>query len=378
MTIHAAIPAPVANPAAEPLFRPFRLRSLDLPNRIVMAPMTRAKAPGGIPGEANAAYYRRRAEGGVGLILSEGTVIGRPNSRNDPGIPFFHGEAALAGWKGVIDAVHGAGGRMGPQIWHTGSTTTGWEPPTPVESPSGLLGPGKPRGRAMSEADIADTIAAFGRAAAEARRLGFDVVEVHGAHGYLVDEFFWPGTNERTDRWGGPTLPERSRFAVEVVRAVREAAGPDMPVILRLSQWKQQDFGARLATTPDEMAAWLVPLVEAGADAIHASQRRFWEPEFPEVDGPEGLNFAGWAKKLTGAATITVGSVGLSGEFIAAYGGEASRPTSVDGLARRLERGEFDLVAVGRALLADPAWARKLAAGEPLGDFGPEALATLS
>src|SRR3569623_2776291 len=118
-----------------------------------MAPMTRTKAPGGIPGAANAAYYRRRAEGGVGLILSEVTVVNRPASRNDPNIPFFHGEEALAGWKGEIAAVHDAGGKMGPQLWHTGSpnTQSKWEPEAPVESPSGLLAPATPRGRAMSE-----------------------------------------------------------------------------------------------------------------------------------------------------------------------------------------------------------------------------------
>src|SRR6187431_2526390 len=114
--------------SADALFRPFSLKSLDLPNRVVMAPMTRTFAPEGVVGPDNAAYYRRRAEGGVGLILSEGTVIDRPASRNEPGIPFFHGAAALAGWKNVIDAVHDAGGRMGPQIWHTGSTSgmSGW------------------------------------------------------------------------------------------------------------------------------------------------------------------------------------------------------------------------------------------------------------
>jgi 2,4-dienoyl-CoA reductase-like NADH-dependent reductase (Old Yellow Enzyme family) len=109
-------------PDVDALFRPFELKSLSLPNRVVMAPMTRTFAPEGVPGPANAAYYRRRAEGGVGLILSEGTVIDRPASRNEAAIPFFHGERALAGWKGVIDAVHAAGGKMGPQIWHTGST----------------------------------------------------------------------------------------------------------------------------------------------------------------------------------------------------------------------------------------------------------------
>lgn len=100
----------------EALFRPFSIRSLTLPNRIVMAPMTRAFSPEGVPGEDVAAYYRRRAEGGVGLILSEGTVVDRPASRNHPRIPFFHGEAALAGWKRVINEVHAGGGRMGPQI----------------------------------------------------------------------------------------------------------------------------------------------------------------------------------------------------------------------------------------------------------------------
>lgn len=98
------------------LFRPFSIGSLNLPNRIVMAPMTRAFAPDGIPGEPNAAYYRKRAEGGVGLILSEGTVVDRPASRYESGIPMFYGESALAGWKGVIEAVHAAGGRMGPQL----------------------------------------------------------------------------------------------------------------------------------------------------------------------------------------------------------------------------------------------------------------------
>ena len=367
--------------ANDALFRPFSLKSLNLDNRIVMAPMTRTKAPGGIPGAANAAYYRRRAEGGVGLILSEGTVVGRPASRNDPNIPFFHGEEALAGWKGVIDAVHEGGGKMGPQIWHTGATVTqsGWEPEAPVESPSGLLAPGKPRGVAMSEEDIADAVAAFAEAAADSERLGFDTVEIHGAHGYLIDEFFWPGTNQRDDRYAGASIGERSRFAAEVVSAIRAAVSPDFPVILRVSQWKQQDFEARLATTPKELEQWLAPLVTAGVDIIHASQRRFWEPEFPEIDGEKGLNFAGWAKKVTGAPTISVGSVGLSGEFIASFAGQSSHAAPLDELVHRMEREEFDLIAVGRALLTDPEWTNKVKAGElnTLQGFDPASLAEL-
>ena len=139
--------------SSEILFRPFSLKSLHVKNRIVMAPMTRGFASDGIPAEPNAAYYRRRAAAGVGLILSEGTVVDRAASRNMQGIPFFHGEAALAGWQHVIKEVHAAGGRMGPQIWHVGSVTG----PGPwsaseelIESPSGLEAPDKSRGRAMT------------------------------------------------------------------------------------------------------------------------------------------------------------------------------------------------------------------------------------
>ncbi|MEI4470145.1 NADH:flavin oxidoreductase [Frigidibacter sp. MR17.24] len=363
--------------ATETLFRPFAFKGLTLKNRIVMAPMTRGMAPEGLPGQAQADYYRRRAEGDVGLILSEGTVIDRPASRNMAGIPLFHG-AALPGWKGVIDAVHAAGGKMGPQIWHTGSTRAGaWEP-AEVESPSGLVGPDDPRGRAMTDEDIADTIAAFAKATLAAKELGFDVAELHGAHGYLIDQFFWPGTNLRTDRWGGATIAERARFAAEIVRAVREAIGPDFPLILRVSQWKQQDYGARLATTPDEMTEWLGPLVSAGVDIIHASQRRFWVPEFPEIDGEAGLNFAGWARKLTGAPTISVGSVGLDSEFLGSFKGEGSGAGRLDNLLERMARDEFDLIAVGRALISDADWVAKVKAGVQPGGFDAADLKTLA
>lgn len=365
------------------LFSPFQIKGLTLPNRIVMAPMTRALAKDGIPGPVNAEYYRRRAEGGVGLILTEGTVIDRPASRNDPGIPFFHGDAALAGWRAVADAVHSAGGRIGPQLWHTGSTRSSrgdWQPDDVVESPSGLVGPSDPRGSAMTLEDIADTVAAFAAAAGNAARLGFDVVELHGAHGYLIDQFFWSGSNTRTDAFGGATIRERSKFAAEAVRAVRAAVGPDFPLILRVSQWKQQDYRARLATNPQEMSEWLIPLVEAGVDVLHCSQRRFWEPEFPEIDGQEGLNSAGWAKTLTGAATISVGSVGLESDFFGAFGGKDSSSASFEKLHERLEREEFDLIAVGRVLISDADWARKVASGrtQDLIGFNARDLAALT
>ena len=362
----------------ESLFKPFSLKSLNIKNRIVMAPMTRSFSPDGVPTPEVAAYYRRRAEGEVGLILSEGTIIDRPASSNDSAIPHFYGDAALEGWKHVIDAVHSGGGQMGPQIWHMGimdNHPSGWLPSAPFEGPSGLNRPGFNNGNTMTDADIADTIAAFGRAAADAKRLGFDCVEIHGAHGYLIDQFFWEGTNERTDIYGGKTLTERSRFATEVIKEVRKAVGEDFAVIIRLSQFKPSAYNNKLAATPAEMESWLTPMADAGVDIFHCSQRRFWEPEFEGSD----LNFAGWAKKVTGKATITVGSVGLTGEFLAAFAGESSAPSSLDELLRRMDRGDFDLVGVGRAILADPNWTKKVRnhRTEDLKGFSKEALGQL-
>jgi 2,4-dienoyl-CoA reductase-like NADH-dependent reductase (Old Yellow Enzyme family) len=364
--------------AADALFTPFTFKGLTLPNRVVMAPMTRSFSPGGVATSDVAAYYRRRAANEVGLIVSEGTGVARAASLNDPNIPRFHGEAELAAWKTVIGEVHAAGGLMAPQLWHVGavkSRTATWIPPGPYDSPSGLSSPGHKFGEGMTDEDVANTIAAFAQAAADAQRLGFDAVELHGAHGYLIDQFFWSGTNERTDGYGGPDLRQRATFAAQILKAVRAAVGPHYPVIIRLSQWKQQDFNVRLAHTPDEMAAWLIPLAEAGADIFHCSQRRFWEPEFEGSD----LNFAGWAKKLTGKPTITVGSVGLNGDFIAGYAGHGAETASLDELLRRLEREEFDLVGVGRALLQDPEWARKVHDGrnDELKNFERSALARL-
>jgi 2,4-dienoyl-CoA reductase-like NADH-dependent reductase (Old Yellow Enzyme family) len=362
------------------LFEPFTLAGLTLSNRVVMAPMTRSKSPGGIPGADVAAYYRRRAENEVGLIVTEGTTVDHPVSSMDANIPNFFGES-LAGWRRVVEEVHAVGGRIMPQIWHVGSARNPKKdanivsPELPSASPSGLLRPGKRFGDPMEDADVKAVVRAFGQAARDAREAGFDGVEVHGAHGYLIDQFFWDGLNERDDAWGGD-LEGRTRFAVAIIEAIRAEAGADFPLILRFSQWKQQDYDAKLAHTPEELERFLRPLSAAGVDAFHCSQRRYWEPEFEGSD----LNLAGWTKKLTGKPSITVGSIGLSGEFIAAFAGQSSEAVGIDDLVDRLEREEFDLVAVGRALLVDPAWARKLHAGrfEELQPFTREALATLS
>lgn len=348
-----------------PLFTPFEYKKLSLKNRVVMAPMTRAQSADGVPTQQIADYYARRAASEVGLILSEGTVIDRPASKNLQHIPDFYGQQALDGWKHVIDAVHTHGGKMGPQIWHVGDTRSAADYPViPMENVA-----------TMTLADIEDTIAKFAQAAKSAKDLGFDCLEIHGAHGYLIDQFFWEVTNVRTDDYGGKTLKARSRFAVDVIKAMRAAVGDDFTIILRLSQWKQQDYRSRLAATPAEMETWLLPLKEAGVDIFHCSQRRFWEPEF---DGSD-LNFAGWAKKVTGQPTITVGSVGLKGDFMAAFAGEGTETADLSELLRRLDRQDFDLVAVGRALLSDHQWVQKVKEGRlsELSDFSAASLGVL-
>ncbi|NBD25739.1 NADH:flavin oxidoreductase [Paenibacillus glycinis] len=365
--------------SAQALFAPFRSAKLSLDNRIVMAPMTRGFSPGGVPGEDVAAYYRRRAENGVGLIVTEGTLIDHPAAGASPSLPHFYGEAALDGWAGVVGAVHEAGGKIATQLWHVGMTRqpgTGTNPDAASVGPSGLNLAGEKVGQPLTENEIADLIAAYAQAAADAKRLGFDAIELHGAHGYLIDQFFWRVTNVRTDRYGGD-LASRTRFAAEVIAACRRAVGPDYPIVLRYSQWKDGAYEAKLAETSAELDRFLRPLVDAGVDLFHCSTRRFWEPAFE--DGAD-LNLAGWTKKLTGKPTITVGSVGLDLEFTRLFKeGKGAGTASLGGLLERLDRGEFDLVAVGRALLSDPAWAVKIKQGrqDELEPFAPQALGTL-
>ncbi|MER7948829.1 NADH:flavin oxidoreductase [Streptomyces sp. NPDC096079] len=365
--------------AAQILSRPVALNGLTVPNRIAMAPMTRMFSPGGVPGEDVRSYYARRAAAGVGLIVTEGTYVGHDSAGQSDRVPRFHGEEQLAGWAKVAEDVHAAGGTIVPQLWHIGMVREQGQAPypdAPAMGPSGIRTDGtEGTGKSMTRSDLDDVIGAFAEAAAAAERIGFDGVELHGAHGYLIDQFLWAGTNRRTDAYGGDPVA-RTTFAAEIVAAVRERVSPEFPVIFRYSQWKQDAYDARLAHTPQELEAILTPLATAGVDAFHASTRRHWIPEFEGSD----LNLAGWTKKLTGRPTITVGSVGLDGDFIHAFAGQGAPVQNIDDLLDRLERDEFDMVAVGRALLQDPEWAAKVLAGrtDELKPYDAAAVKTLS
>ena len=363
------------------LFSPVTVGNLKLANRIVMAPMTRGFSPNGVPGENVAEYYKRRAENQVGLIITEGTLINHPAAAEGLNRPNFYGTAALNGWSQVVKAVHKVGGKIVPQLWHVGTARkTNGDNPNPEAPPIGPSGidlmTGEKVTTPMTIAEIEQIIEAFATASADAKKLGFDGIEIHGAHGYLIDQFFWEKTNHRQDKYGG-NMRARSQFAVEIVQACRKAVGPDFPIIFRYSQWKTGSYQTKLANTPEELSIFLAPLVEAGVDIFHCSTRRYWEPEF---DGST-LNLAGWTKKITGKPTITVGSVGLDTNFIEFFAeGKGAKATSILPLIERLEKGEFDLVAVGRALLADPAWATKIRQNRisDLIPFEPGAEKTLS
>jgi len=335
-----------------------------------MSPMGRAHAEAGAPHPDYAAYYRRRIEGGVGLIVTGAAAIGHDLADYDGTGPHFFGEGALARWRAIAAEIRRAGGKLIPQLWHTGMERRRehFEAPHAI-GPSGYAiadldaGSG-PSGRAMDERDISAVIAGFTEGAAAARALGFDGVEVHAGHGFLLDQFLWARTNRRSDRYGGSPAA-RARFPAEVIAAVRAVVGPDFPILLRISQFKIGAYDARIADTPAELEALLDPLAEAGVDIFHCSQREAWTPVF------EGspLNLAGWAKALTGRPSIAVGSIGLGGLFTeeeAANPGHALPPVSLDHLDRvtaMMEAGEFDLLAVGRSLLGDPEWPRKLREG---------------
>lgn len=328
--------------------------------------MTREMAPRGVPTPAMADYYARRAQGGVGLIITEGISPAQEGSFGTS-VPRLDSDEAIDGWSGVVAAVHAHEARIFAQLWHVGAFTPsliGMSDSMSDEqvrlSPSGLAAADTPFGQAMTTADAEQTIDRFVAAAISAQRSGFDGIELHGAHGYLLDQFFWPTTNIRRDRLGG-SPSGRVQFAVDLVRRIKAATASSFPVALRLSQWKQLDYHARIADNAADLEAIVGPLADAGVDLFHLSTRRFWEAEFPG----DPRNLAAWVKALTGKPVITVGSVTLDVDFKAKGGKTFARPAleHVRLLEAGIDKGWFDLVAIGRALIANPDWVRLVEAG---------------
>jgi len=340
-----------------PLFTPYRLKGLTLANRFVMPAMQRGMCEGGVPSTALAQYYRRRAEGGVPLIIGESAAVDHPTATKQPAAAWINA-ASRDGWARCVDEVGKGGGQMLIQLWHEGGVR---KDDGLSISPSGLVQPGRPNGRAATLSEIAELVEAYARSALVAKDAGAAGVEVHAAHGYFLDQFLWGAINHREDGYGGPDITQRARFPAEIVAAIRDACGPDFVIGLRFSQWKEVDYFARVAETPQELETFTAMMKAAGVDVLHASTRRFWEGEW---DG-DGRNLAGWTK-ASGLPVITVGSVGLDTDVMTTFiEGKDAKPRvaeAIDDLEARIASGEFDLVAVGRALIGDPDFVKKIEA----------------
>lgn len=335
------------------LFSPLVQGKLSVENRFVMAPMTQESSPNNAPEQHLVEHYKERAANNVGLIITEGTCIEHIASNGHINVPVLHGKAAFLGWKKVVDAVHKEGSKIMSQLWHVGAMRPSHAEPvvgTPAYSPSGLIQNNRPNGITMSEHDIEDVINDYAKAAKNAQNIGFDGVEIHGAHGYLIDQFFWSSSNKRNDDYGG-SFENRNLFAKRVVAAIRKAVGKDFLIGFRWSQWKVQDFGAKIVNNPAELEVLLGGLAEEGVDMFHCSTREFWQPGF----AGSNMSLAGWTKKLSGCTTIAVGGVGTGSDFMT--GINKKDPQHVLNLANKaLDKEEFDLIAVGRALLSNPKW----------------------
>mgnify|MGYP000485230950 CR=1 FL=1 len=347
--------------SSDPLLQPYQLRHLTLRNRLMITSHEPAYPEDGMPKERYRAYHVERAKAGVALTMTAGSAS---VARDSP--PVFNNILAwkdeVVGWmKQLVDECHDHGAAVMIQLTHLGRRTRwdkgDWLPvaaPTMEREPSHRAFP-----KLIEKWDIERIKSDFADAAERMKAAGVDGIDFE-SFGHLLSQFWSPMSNHLDNEYGG-SLANRSRFAIELIKAVRAAVGPDFPIIFRFSQWKQQDYTARLVQTPEELGAFLKPLSDAGVDIFHCSTRRFWEPEFEGSD----LNLAGWTRQLTGKPTITVGSVGLDGEFLQfmVNTDKVAEPASLENLLERLNKQEFDLVAVGRALLVDPDWAVKVRDG---------------
>ncbi|MGI8780720.1 MAG: NADH:flavin oxidoreductase [Solirubrobacteraceae bacterium] len=351
--------------ACHPLLAPVTVADVPLANRVVAAPMSRVSTAGdGVPTDNMVEYYADYARGGFGLIVTEGTYTDHAHSQAYANQPAIVTDGQVRAWARVTDAVHAAGGRIFMQLMHAGALVQGNRhrdvavAPSAVQ-PLGRMLPGYGGDGAyglpceMTVGDIAEAVAGFAAGAARARTAGFDGVEVHGANGYLLDQFLTAYTNRRTDAYGG-SAADRVRIVVEVLDAVASAAGTDFPVAVRVSQVKVNDLAYRWSG-PDEAEVIFERLGAAGPAYIHvASEGAHWDET--SFLAP-GVSITGLARRVAEVPVIANG--GMHDERLA---------------ARLLEQGHADLVALGHGALANPDWPMRLAAQRPFDDFDPDLL----
>jgi N-ethylmaleimide reductase len=336
------------------LFTPLKLGSLELPNRIVMAPMTRNRAPESIATPLMAEYYAQRAS--AGLIISEGSQIS-PFAVGYPATPGIHGDAQIAGWKQVTDAVHARGGRIFVQLWHCGRIShpdlLGGETPVSASAVKpnvqAITWTGQQDSvtpRALNTAEIGRIVSCYVQAAACALRAGFDGVEIHAANGYLIDQFLRDGTNRRSDAYGG-SVANRCRFLLEVTESVAHVVGAERTGV-RLSPW--QPFNDMHDSDPSALFSHAIrELDRLGLAYLHLTEMG---REQPGAAGP--------------ACDLAVLRALWHGTFITNAGYDKSRANAA------IAAGAADAIAFGVPYIANPDLVERLRADAPLNAADPQ------
>lgn len=330
----------------EHLFQPIRLGALEISNRIVMCPMgTNFATEEGMPSQQMANYYAERAKGGVGLIIVEHTAV-QPSGRSFKRMAGMWDDKFIPGWRMVVDAVHAHNGKVAIQLGHIGpsgrSLVIGEKPHSPSPLPDYLA---REVPHEMSRDEIQQFVREYVAAVRRAVQAGFDAIEIHCTHGYLIASFLSGRTNRRTDEYGG-TLEGRLRLPREIVREVRRAVGPSYPLLARIASVEPN--GGRLL---EETKVIAHALAEEGLDAIDVSAGSYFELEWeiPPYFFSPGFNFS------------NVESIKRSVGIPVIAGGRITEPRFAELL---IAEGRADMVGIGRGLIADPEWPKKAASGQ--------------
>jgi 2,4-dienoyl-CoA reductase-like NADH-dependent reductase (Old Yellow Enzyme family) len=354
------------NGHVDTLFDALALGRLTLPNRLAVAPMTRVSATAdGLATAQMADYYAQFADGGFGLVITEGVYTDEAYAQGYLHQPGLANATQRDAWRPIVAGIHARGGRVIAQLMHAGALAQGNPYRTGTIGPSAV----QPKGRqmtfyrgagdyavpaAMTRQDIDAAVAGFARAAARACEAGFDGVEIHGANGYLLDQFLSEGINVRDDRYGGG-IDGRLRLLVDVVGAVRAAVGPGYAIGVRLSQAKVNDFTHRWRGDA-EAAAIFRTVGGLDVDYLHVTEYEAWQPAFDT-----GPSLAALARRHGGKPVIANGSL--------------HDPAQALGM---VERGEADAVSLGRGALAQADWPRRVRDGAALASFDPAILSPLA
>jgi 2,4-dienoyl-CoA reductase-like NADH-dependent reductase (Old Yellow Enzyme family) len=348
------------------LFDPLTIGGIEIPNRLAVAPMTRVSATEA--GHATARmvdYYGAFAEGGFGLVITEGLYPDQLWSQGYLHQPGMSDDAQRDSWKPIIDRVHVAGACIIAQLMHAGAVSQGNRFRPDTRGPSAVRPAGQqmpfyrgsgeyPVPAEMTTAEIDEVVAGFASAAIRARDAGFDGVELHGANGYLLDQFLTEGVNQRTDAYGGE-VANRLRITIEVADAVRAAVGPNFIVGVRSSQGKVNNFVHKWRGQ-EEAAEIYALLGRLPLDYLHTTEFEAWQPAFGE-----GPSLAALAKRHSGLPVLANGSLH-----------DPARAVEM------LSVQEADMVTLGRGALTHADWPRRVAEGAQIGEFDRRILTPLA